>query len=494
MLKATLLDDQRGLCLTRSFEYAEDWIGDEPGHLERNAHVYWDALAAAVQGLLAESGLAGSDIVALCLSVQGETFLVADEKFRPLRKAIQGHDVRAVEETELLRDAFGNETMYAVSGQPSWEAYWMAPKLLWLRRHEPETFRRTRRVMLLEDYILYQLSGRFATDKNLIADSYFYDMRTCDWFPPVMDYLGLERSMLPEVLDCCAPVGNVTPEAAQVTGLSCRTLVVAGAMDQIANAIGAGNVVPGMISETTGTSLAIGVTALGQLADFLPTKLPILFHATPGAFFLMPWLAGGGLTLRWFADVFAQAERTAAQANGQDIYDILTASAAETTPGAEGLVMLPFLAGATCPECDSAARGVFCGMTPAHHRGHFVRAILEGIAYAIRANLESIRSAGIPIESLCCMGGGSKSPLWNQTKADVCDVPVTTLAVADTASLGAALMAGVGAGVYPSIESTRQCPFIRKQDHYVPRCEYREIYDVGYRRYRDLYQRLKGAF
>ena len=494
MLKATLLDEERRLCLTRSFEYAEDWIGNQPGHLERNADVYWNAVVLAVRQLLQETQLTGDDIAALCLSVQGETFLVADENFRPLRKAIQGHDVRAAEETEILRDQFGNEPMYAVSGQPSWEAYWMAPKLFWLRRQEPDTFRRMRRIMLLEDYILYQLTGRFATDKNLIADSYFYDMRTGDWFPPVMNYLGLDPSMLPEVLDSCTPVGTVTPEAAEATGLSRKTLIVAGAMDQIANAVGAGNVVPGFVSETTGTSLAIGATALGKLDDFLATRLPILYHAAPGAFFLMPWLAGGGVTLRWFADVFGRADRMRAQAEGKDVYDLLTGLAAETSPGADGLVMLPFLAGATCPECDSTARGVFCGMTPAHHRGHFVRAILEGVAYAIRANLESIRDAGIPVEQLCCMGGGSKSPLWNQIKADVCDVPVVTLAVADTASLGAALMAGVGAGVYPSIESTRHCQFIRKKDCYAPRRECTNIYDVGYRRYRDLYQRLKGAF
>lgn len=494
MLKATLLDEQRQLCLTRSFAYAEDWIGAQPGHLERNAEVYWNAVVQAIGQLLAETGLTGNDIVALSLSVQGETFLVTDENFHPLRKAIQGHDVRAAKETEILRDRFGDEPMYAVSGQPSWEAYWMAPKLFWLRRHEPDIFRRTRRVMLLEDYILHRLTGRFVTDRNLIADSYFYDMRTGDWFPPVMDYLRLQPEMLPEVCDSCTPVGTVTPMAAEATGLSCRTVVVAGAMDQIANAVGAGNVVPGLVSETTGTSLAIGATAFGKLADFLPTRLPILFHATPGAFFLMPWLAGGGLTLRWFADVFAQVDQEKARAEGKDVYDLLTASAAATAPGAEGLAMLPFLAGATCPECDSSARGVFCGMTPAHHRGHFVRAILEGVAYAIRANLDSIRQAGIPVETLCCMGGGSKSTLWNQIKADVCDIPVTTLAVADTASLGAALMAGVGAGVYPSVESTRDCPFIRKKDHYVPRREYTEMYDSGYLHYRDLYQRLKGAF
>ena len=156
--------------------------------------------------------------------------------------------------------------------------------------------------------------------------------------------------------------------------------------------------------------------------------------------------------------------------------------------------MLPFLLGATCPESDASARGVFCGITPDHHRGHFVRAILEGLAYAIRANLESLGGAGIPVEALCSMGGGSKSPLWNQIKADICGVPVTTLAVADTASLGAALMAGVGAGVYSSVEATRACPLIRKKDQFLPQREHAKTYDAGYRRYRDLYQRLKGAF
>jgi sugar (pentulose or hexulose) kinase len=493
-LKGTLLDEERGLCLTRSFAYSEDWIGERPGQLERNAEVYWDAVVTALGGLLAESGLAGQDVAAVCFSVQGETFLVADERFRPLRKAIQGHDVRAGEETQLLRDTFGDEPMYAVSGQPTWEPYWMAPKLLWLRRHEPEVFRRTRRVMMLEDYILQRLTGRFVTDKNLIADSYFYDMQSGGWYPPVMSRLGLDPAMLPEVLDPCTVVGPVTPQAAQAAGLSSRTLIVAGAMDQIANAVGAGNVLPGLVTETTGTALAIGATALGKLADFLPTRLPILFHAVPGVFFLMPWLASGGLTLQWFADNFAQTDQTVARQQGTDVYDLLTAAAAETPAGAAGLVMLPFLLGATCPESDASARGVFCGITPDHRRGHFVRAILEGLAYAIRANLESLGRAGVSVEALCSMGGGSKSALWNQIKADICGVPVTTLAVADTASLGAALMAGVGAGVYTSVEATRACPLIRKKDQFLPQCEHAKTYDAGYRRYRDLYQRLKGAF
>lgn len=493
-MKGTLLDEERGLCLTRSFGYSEDWVGDRPGHLERNAEVYWDAVVTALGGLLAESGLAGEDVAAVCFSVQGETFLVADEHFRPLRKAIQGHDVRAAEETQLLREEFGDEAMYPVTGQPTWEPYWMAPKLLWLKRHEPETFRRTRRVMMLEDYILYRLTGRFVTDKNLIADSYFYDMRSGGWYPPVMNRLGLEPAMLPEVLDPCAVVGPVCPSAAGATGLSPRTLVVAGAMDQIANAVGAGNVRPGLVTETTGTALAIGATALGTLADFLPTRLPILFHAVPGAFFLMPWLASGGLTLQWFADNFAETDKALARQRGEDVYNLLTAAAAETPAGAEGLVMLPFLLGATCPESDASARGVFCGITPHHQRGHFVRAILEGLAYAIRANVESLRQVGVPVESLCSMGGGSKSPLWNQIKADICGVPVTTLAVADTASLGAALMAGVGAGVYRSVEATCACSLIRKKDQFLPQPEHTKIYDAGYCRYRDLYRRLKGAF
>ncbi len=493
-LKATLIDDERNLCVSQTAAYSEDWIGEKPDHLERNVVVYWEALKEGIKRLLNQHGVQPEEILGISFSVQGETFVVLDQHFRPLRKAIQGHDVRAQEEVRIIRDEFSDELLYSVSGQPNVEANWMAVKLLWIKRNEPEIFARTRYIMLLEDYILHKLTGRFVTDRSVIGDSYLYDMRSENWFGPLLDYLDVSRAMLPEVVHPCQAIGPVSKRAAEETELSTETQVVTGAMDQMAGAVGAGNVVPGVVTETTGTALAIGATGKGDLSNYLETGLPLYYHAVRNAYFLMPWLGSGGLTLQWFRDSFGELEKASADREGREVYDLLTARAAEVPASSDGLIMLPFLVGAACPEFDSSARGVFFGITPGHTKGHFVRAILESIGYAIRANLELLQSAGLDACEIRSMGGGSKSRLWNQIKADICGVRIASMDQPETASLGAALMAGVGAGVYASTEGTRSSKWIKLREVFDPDIRNQETYAAGYGKYREIYRRLKGVF
>ena len=485
-MKATLIDEDRGYIKNRTVSYEQNWIGEKPEYLERDVEVYWVSFKKIVSQFISKDHISSADIQAISFSVQGETFVPVDEQFRPLRKTIQGHDVRAQEEVKILREKFGDLPLYPVSGQPAIDGYWLAVKILWLKRHQPEIFALTRHYMLLEDYIIHRLTGRFVTDKTIIADSYFYDMRSQDWYSPMMDYLGLTEEMMPTVLDPCEPVGTVSAKISQETGLASKTVVVAGAMDQIAGAIGAGNIKPGVITETTGTALAIGVTGNGKLEEYTTSGLPVLFHAVKDAYFLMPWLGSGGLTLQWFAQNLSE--------NGKHDFKALTTLAEKIPAGAEGLIMLPFLVGATCPEFDSSARGVFFGITPGHTRGHFVRAILEAIGYAIRANLDLIRTIGIPVSCIRSLGGGSKSRLWNQIKADVCGIEISSMDVEDAASLGAALMAGVGVKAYESLETTAASRFIRTKEIFYPDCTNKNVYDEGYRKYRQIYTQLKNIF
>ncbi len=488
VLKATVIDETTGFIVTRSAEYGEDWIGEIPDYLERNVEVYWNAVKEVIRVFAREDKIDPREIKGISFSVQGETLVPLDEHYRPLRKTIQGHDVRAQEEIVILREKFGNGPLYPVTGQPAIDGYWPAVKILWIKRHQSEVFARARYWMLLEDYIIYRLTGRFVTDKSLVGDSYYYDMTRDGWYGPMLEFLGITPAMLPKVVQTGTVVGKIRKEVNLELGLSPDALVVAGAMDQMAGAVGAGNIEPGIITETTGTALALGVTGRGKYSDYVKTGIPLYYHAAAGSYFLMPWLASGGLTFQWFARNFAEP------AAGADIYDVLTAKAERIGPGSDNLIMLPFLTGATCPEFDSNARGVFFGITPAHTQGHFVRSILEAIGYAIRANLELIQSAKIPVTAIRSMGGGSKSRLWCQIKADICGVPVSTMDITDTASLGAALIAGAGIGVYPSMEAAGRSRLIKIKETFTPNPQNQNIYNTGFKKYREIYRSLKGVF
>jgi len=493
-LKAAMIDEESGLCLIRTVAYDEDWIGEKPDYLERNIETYWEATKKCLKLFLEQDKIDVQKIKAVSFSTQGETFVPMDESFRPLRKTIQGHDVRAQEEAEILRSEFGDHEMYPVSGQPTIDAYWPAVKILWIKRNQPEVFAKTRRYVMIEDYIIHKLTGKFVTEKSLIGTSYYYDIEHQQWYLPMMEFLGITNEMLPEVMNPAEVVGEVKPEASVETGLSTDTLVVTGAMDQIAGGVGAGNVAPEIITETTGTSLAIGVTGRGNLKDYFSTGLPICFHAVKGAYFLMPWEGSGGLTFQWFAREFAALEKLQAEQDNKDPYDILTTFAARVPAGCEGLIMLPYLIGTVGPEPNPNARGVYFGISINHTKAHFVRAILEAIGYVIRANTEVIRKCGIQVSEIRSMGGGSKSRLWNQINADICKIPVSTMEISDTAALGAALLAGVGSGVYKQVEATCQSRFLKTKETFVPDSGRTKVYDECYRKYRSLYQHLKEIF
>jgi xylulokinase len=493
-LKATVINEHNGLRVTRSVAYEEDWVGERPEFLERNVETYWQAFKQAIRAVLYDEHVAPESIEAVSFSVQGETFVVLDEHFRPLRKAIQGHDVRAQEEVSLVRARFGEERLYAISGQPGVDAYWPAVKLLWIKRNQPEVFSRIRRFLTLEGFILRKLVGRVVIDKSMIGDTYLYDISCGEWFLPIFEYLDLSPAIMPEVVQAGQPLGTVSREAASETGLSSQTMVVAGVMDQVAASFGAGNACPGIITETTGTALALGITGKGPLEQYLKLRLPIYYHAVPDAWFLMPWLGGGGYTLQWFKDAFAEFDKYFANKYRLDIYDLLLAEAAKVPPGSDGLIMLPFLTGANCPEFDTSARGVFFGIVPGHRKGHFVRAILEAIGYAIRANLELVRSAGIAAGQLRSIGNAAKSQLWSQIKADICGVTFRPMEVPDAGSLGAALLAGVGVGAYGSFKEAASSRFVQMGDLIEPDERNRNVYDQGFRKYREIYSRLKGCF
>ncbi len=463
-----------------------------PDRAELDPEAYWRATVAATRRALAAAGVSGRDVGALAVSSQGETVTAVDRDGRPLGPALVWLDNRATAEAAELAAAFDPATVYAATGVPAINATWTATKLLWWRRHEPALFAAADRFLLVEDLLLHRLTGRFVSEGGVQCTSLLYDIRAHGWWAPMLDLLGLTPDRLPELAGPGEAVGSLRREAADALGLSPGVLVVAAGMDQGAGAVGVGNVGPGIVSESTGGALTLQASI--DRADGDPSgRTPVYVHSAPGRYLYCPVCPTGGMALTWFRDRFGAPEVERAAAEGTDAYDLLTALAAGAPPGAEGLTMLPHLAGAFSPEYEPNARGVFFGFTLAHDRRHFVRAILEAVAFMLRRNLELLADAGATAAEIHSHGGGARSELWCRIKAEACGRPVVTLEGEDAGIRGDAMLAGVAAGVFADLhEATAAMVHVRRR--YVPDPAAVAAYDLPYRRYLDLFDALRPAF
>jgi xylulokinase len=463
-----------------------------PDRAELDAEVYWRASQAAIRRALAAAGVGRDDVAALAVSSQGETVVPVDAHGRPLAPALVWLDNRALAESREIADAFGEARIYDVTGVPSVFPTWSACKVLWWRHHEPEVFAGASRFLLVEDLLLHRLTGRFVTEGGVHCTSLLYDIRADAWWGEMLEVVGIEPGRLPELARPGATVGTLSPGAADALGLSRRTRVVAGGMDQGAGAVGVGNVRAGMVSESTGGALTLQASVLAHGAD--PTRqTPVYVHSAPGTYLYCPVCPTGGMALTWFRDQFGTAEVERAARDGGSAYDLLTELAAAVPPGSEGLLMLPHLMGAFSPEYEPGARGVFYGFTLRHGKGHFVRAVLEAVAYMLRRNVELLAGAGATAEEIRSHGGGARSALWNQVKADVCGRPVLTLEGDDAAIRGDAMLAGVAAGAFADLDEAGRA-MVRTSRRYEPDPAAHAVYDEAYARYVELFEALRPLF
>ena len=456
-----------------------------PDWVEIDAETYWRSTERAVRRVLDVVRVAGASVVAIGTSSQGETVIPVDGNGKPVGPALVWLDNRAIEESREIAERFGEPAIYQATGVPSMFPTWTACKILWLKRHDPAVARAARHFLLVEDFILHRLTGRFVADGGVHSTSLLYDIGSHRWWAPMLDFLDLRPSDLPELVVPGEIVGTLRASVAAAWGLSEATLIVAGGADQGAGAVGAGNISVGFVSESTGGSLAVQATAPGH--DPKPThRLPVYVHSAPGRYLYVPVGPTAGLALTWFRDHFA---RVAPASDDGQTYDSLIELAERVPPGADGLTMLPHLMGAFTPEYEPAARGAFYGFTLHHGTGHFVRAILESTAYMLRRNLELLSSAGIETREIRSHGRGAKSGAWNQIKADSCGVSVVTLQGDEAAVRGDAMVAGVAAEVYMSLTAASDAMVI-PQDRFEPDAAKRDVYDVGYSRYVELFEAM----
>jgi sugar (pentulose or hexulose) kinase len=473
---------------------AEEYRLDHPGpdRAELDPEIYWTATRAAIGGVLAVAGVDPEAVAAIAVSSQGETVIAVDEQGRPLAPALVWLDNRATDEAQEIARRFDDATIYAVTGVPSVIATWTACKILWWRRHEPDVFERAARFLFVEDFILHRLTGRFVTEGSVACTSLLYDIVERRWWEPMLEVIGTDQGRLAELVAPGAVVGTLAPSAAAALGLPARALVVAGGMDQCAGAVGVGNVGPDVVSESSGGALTLQASVDHHGGD--PTRqTPVYIHSAPERYLYCPVCPTGGMALTWFRNQFGADEVARAQREDGSAYDLLTALAAPISPGADGLVMLPHLMGAFSPEYEPGARGAFYGFTLHHGKAHFVRAVLEAVAFMLRRNLELLAGAGAQAREIRSHGGGARSTLWNQIKADVCGLPVVTLQGEDAAIRGDAMLAGVAAGVYPDLAAAAAV-MVRIGERYPPDPAAHQAYEAAYARYIQLFEALRPMY
>lgn len=406
----------------------------EPDIVELDAEVYWQSVKSAIRQAIEQAAVAPEKIKALSVTGQVETLIMTDDHGVPVRKAIVWLDNRAHDEAAFLNERFGTENLFRLSGQTEMLPCWPAAKILWYQKNEPENFARTARYLMVEDYIVYKLSGKFVTSAGLLPSTLYFDIRSNEYDSAMLEVLNITTEQLPELKNCTEAMTCAIENDSLIAP---GTIIAAAPLDHICGNLGSGCAEMGVISETTGCTLALCANFPEIIYDEA-RQLSTYLGFEPGNFVLLPWAPTAGMLLKHFRDEFA----------GNMDYKEFDRSAEKVTPGSEGLILLPHCAGAISPDCNPHARGTAWGITLAHKREHWARAIMESVAYLLRSNVEALKAMGCNITELRSLGGGSRSKLWLQIKADVLNLPITVVECADATALGAAMLAAVAAGEY----------------------------------------------
>lgn len=447
---------------------------------EQDPHLWWDATVAAIRSVLASTGVDGGDVAAVGLTGQMHGSVLLDAAGDVLRPALLWNDQRTGAECDQIRRALGDR-LVPLTGNDALTGF-TAPKLVWVRDHEPDVWARVAHVLLPKDYVRYRLTGDFATDVADGAGTLLFDVAARTWSPVVLEALGIDPAWMPSTHEGPDVTGVISGEAAAATGLGQGTPVIAGGGDQAANAVGVGAVGPGVMALSLGTS---GVV-------FAATESPVIephgrvhsfCHSVPGRWHLMGVMLSAAGSLRWFRDALAP---------GVD-FDELVPATADIPAGSEGLLFLPYLTGERTPHPDPLARGAFVGLTVRHDRRHLTRAVLEGVAFGLKDGLDLMVAAGMPApDQIRASGGGLKSPVWTQILADVLAAEIATVNTTEGAAYGAGLLAMVGAGWHPTVEEAVAATVTVKPVA-APGVD-APAYEQAHQLYRGLYPALADTF
>lgn len=483
----TVLFDETGKAVSSStVEYP--LYQPKNGYAEQDPADWWNAAYSTVRTVLSESGAEAEAIVGIGLSGQMHGLVMLDENGEVLRRSIIWCDQRTAAEVEEMNEKIGRDKLIEITANPALTG-WTAAKILWVKNNEPEIFAKCRHILLPKDYIRYKLTGEFATDVSDASGMQLLDVPNRCWSEEICNALDIDMSMLAKVYESCEVTGKISKSAAELTGLAEGTIVVGGAGDNAAAAVGTGVVADGKAFTTIGTSGVVFAHTSKVLID-QKGRVHTCCAAVPGCWHIMGVTQGAGLSLKWFRDNFCQAEKDTAKLMGVDEYFLMDKEA-ETVPiGANRLLYLPYLMGERTPHLDPDARGIFFGLSAMHTKKDMLRAVMEGVAYSLRDCVEICREMGIDATDMMACGGGGTSPLWRQMLADLYACTVKTASSKEGPALGAAILAMVGAGIYGSVpDACEKLVGISKiQD---PIEENVAVYERYFRLYDEIYPAVK---
>lgn len=486
----TVLFDETGKGVTSAtveypmFQPQNGWAEQDPGD-------WWNACVSTLRQVMEASRVPKEQVAGIGISGQMHGLVMLDEAGKVLRNSIIWCDGRTAAECAEITKTIGAKRLIEITANPALTGF-TAGKILWVRRHEPEIYARCRHILLPKDYLRYKLTDTFATEVSDASGMNLLDVPGRRWSREVLEKLEINPELLPSLHESCEITGTVTQEAALQTGLAAGTPVVGGAGDNAAAAIGTGVVKAGKAFTTIGTSGVI--FAHSDTVTIDPAgRVHTFCSAVPGAFAVMSCTLAAGGSLQWFRNNFCAAEMQTAVGLGKDPYYLMDQQAERVPIGAGRLLFLPYLMGERSPLLDPDARGVFFGLSGMHTRQDMLRAVMEGVVYSLRQCLDVLQDMGLGFSEMLATGGGGSSPLWRQMMADLYSCPVTTIQNREGPALGVAILAGVGARVYPSVQSACE-NIIRTNAPQQPIPENTAAYLPFYNLYQEVYQSLKLQF
>ncbi|HEY1683283.1 MAG TPA: xylulokinase [Tepidisphaeraceae bacterium] len=487
----TLICDEKGKVLATAM--AEHPISSpKPGWSEQNPQDWWTATIKATKTVIKKAKVKGADVKSVGLSGQmhGSVFLADGTK--PLRPALLWNDQRTDEQCEqITAKAGGREALIDMVANPALTGF-TAPKILWVRQHEPRTFEKTKHILLPKDYIRLCMTGEYATEVSDASGTLLLDVVHRHWSTRLLDLLNIDKALLPRLYESPEITGTLTSQAAASLGLAEGTPVVGGAGDQAAGAVGNGIVMHGIVSATLGTSGVMFAHADSPTRD--PAgRVHTMCHAVPGKWCVFGCMLSAGGSFQWFRNQLGESEMAQAKKKGVDPYQLLVAQAQRAALGCEGLFFLPYLTGERCPHPDPCARGGWIGLTSRTTRDMLIRSLIEGVTFGMRDALEIMRHMGISISEVRASGGGARSEFWRQLQADIYNTPIVLTNASEGPAYGVAILAGVGTGVWNNVEEAcKAC--IKKPEKISPNKKRAMEYDRFFNTYEKLYGDLKSRF
>jgi len=464
----------------------------KPGWAQQDPSHWWEASVETVKEVLLSSKVYPRDILAIGLSGQMHGSVFLDKDGKVIRPALLWCDQRTIAQCNNICDIFGGEDEFIKLSYNKPLTGFTAPKILWLREAEPKNYNRLDKILLPKDYIRYKLSGIYATDVSDASGTALMDIEARTWSDKIIEGLNIDKDLLPPVYESSRISSQVSKEGASLTGLIQGTPIVGGAGDQAGGAVGSGIVREGLMSDYLGTSGVIFAHSDTPVHD-PQGRLHSFCHAVEGAWHLMGVTLSAAGSYKWYYDTFGTSDKISKEYKGLKNYNLLNKQAEAAPPGSEGLIFLPYLSGERTPYADPYARGVFFGLSYVHNQNYFARAVMEGISYSQYDCFSLMKNLGITSNKVVLFGGGAKSKLWKQMISDIFSTKIVTLNVEQGPSYGAAILAGIGAGIFKDVEEATS-NIIKEVSETYPNSDNVSKYTKYYEIYKSLYGSLKDDF